>query len=91
MIQRSISLERALQRETLRFAGSLAVIVFYAGDLPPDCNGSASGERISQRKADEDTVRRLAAGTPPPMPEGASYWRLYDANGNVVMQGGADA
>ena len=88
MIQRSVSLERALEREAVRFAGSLAVFVFYAGEAPGDCDGVALGERVGKREASEFAVRQLMRGVGPGMLAGADYWRLYDANGNVVMQGG---
>jgi len=87
MIQRSLSLERALEREVVRFAGSLACFVFYAGEKPVDCNGIALGERVGKREASEFAVRHLMRGMSPGMPDDATYWRLYDANGNVVMQG----
>jgi hypothetical protein len=87
MIQRSLSLERALERETVRFAGSLACFVFYAGDMPTDCNGVALGERVAKREASEFAVRHLLRGMQPLLLGDATYWRLYDANGNVVMQG----
>jgi hypothetical protein len=87
VIQRSVSLERALEREAVRFAGSLACFVFYSGDLPADCNGVALGERVGRREASEFAVRQLLHGVAPGMPEGATSWRLYDANGHVVMQG----
>jgi len=87
MIQRSLSLDRAIEREAVRFAGSLACFVFYAGEMPVDCNGVALGERVGRREASEFAVRHLLRGMPPGMLEGADYWRLYDANGNVVMQG----
>lgn len=91
MIQRSESLERALARETCRFAGSLATLVFYQGEVPADCNAVALGERVKGPAASEFLVRSIARGTEPGMPPGATYWRLYDANGNVVCQGTGDA
>lgn len=87
MIERSESLERALTRETVRFSGSLARFVFYKGEKPQDCNGVAQGERVGGLEASEFLLRRLSRGTEPAMPKEADYWRLYDAGGNVVMQG----
>lgn len=90
-VERSVSLQRALEREAIRFAGSLSVVWFYDGTRPPDCNGAADGQRVMQRKVDEVMVRRLVNGGELEMPPGATYWRMHDANGNVVMQGGLDA
>jgi hypothetical protein len=89
-VERSVSLQRALEREAVRFCGSLAVVWFYDGARPSDCNGVADGQRVMQRKTDETMVRRLVSGGELEMPPGATYWRMTDANGNVVMQGGLD-
>ena len=86
-IRRSISLERRLSRETLRHAGSLAVVIFYSGELPGCCELQAKGERVERRGASEALIRDLARGKEPEMPAGADYWRLLDGNGSVVMQG----
>lgn len=87
MIQRSVSLHQRLQRETLRHAGSLARIVFWKGDMPLGCELQAEGERECSVEASEGTIIRIIQGTEPEMPKGATYWRLLDNNGNVVMQG----
>lgn len=87
MIQRSVSLKRRLEHETLRHAGSLARLIFYKGTMPLRCELQAEGERVESVVADEARVRDLAQGNDPVRPEGSSYWRLMDNNGNVVMQG----
>lgn len=87
MIQISVSLQKHLARETLRLAGSLARLAYYAGEMPKFCEQQATGERIRIVDAKEPVVRDLVDGREPAMPEGAQYWRITDANGNVVMQG----
>ncbi len=87
MIQRATSLERRMELEIVRHAGSLAVLSFYKGTMPPRCELVADGERIERGPAAEAMVRKLAQGIAPPMPPDADYWRLMDNNGNVVMQG----
>jgi hypothetical protein len=87
MMQLCTSLKRRLERETLRHAGSLAALVFYRGTLPLRCELVADGERLERLPAGEATVRDLAQGNAPLMPKDATYWRLIDNNGNVVMQG----
>ena len=91
MIQRSISLERRLVSETLRAAGGLARLVFYDGVMPLRCELMADGQRLDNLPAHEQLVRDLAGGkiTVVP-PDKATYWRLIDNNGNVVMQGKSD-
>lgn len=88
MIERSVSLQRALTREAIRYAGSLAVVMFYAGERPADCNAVSQGERLSRRAAGEELMRQLMQGDDIEMPPGATYWRLYDNNGHCLMQGG---
>jgi|SRR5215467_5107202 len=87
MIYLSTSLERRLLRETQRHAGSWAVVAFYNGALPLKCEVMADGERLECRSAPDWVVRDLVEGKEPQMPPGATYWRLLDNNGNVVMQG----
>lgn len=90
MIQRSVSLKRRLEHEIVRHAGSMARLIHYKGEMPLRCELQAEGERIDSDPADEAQVRDLAQGNEPRLAEGASYWRLMDANGNVVMQGKND-
>jgi hypothetical protein len=91
VIERSKSLERRLELECVRYAGSQAVLVFYKGTKPLTCELQADGERIEITAANESVVRALYRGTlPDKLPTGADYWRLSDANGNVVMQGNSD-
>jgi hypothetical protein len=87
MIQRSVSLERRLLSETVRHAGSLAVLRFYHGTMPPCCEFAADGEWVETGKVSEATIRAMATGSAPTLPDGADYWRLMDNGGNVVMQG----
>jgi len=87
MIERSKSLERRLEAECVRYAGSQAVLVFYKGTKPLACELVADGERIEMSQAREQLVRAIYEGIPPSGPAEADYWRLIDANGNVVMQG----
>lgn len=89
MIQRSVSLKRRLEHEIVRHAGSLARLIHYKGEMPPRCELQAEGERIESVSASEPQIRDLAQGNEPKLAEGASYWRLMDNNGNVVMQGKA--
>lgn len=87
MIQRAKSLKQRLERETVRHAGSLAVLSFYKGQMPLRCELVADGERLERMPASEAQVRDLVQGNTPAMPAAATYWRLLDNNGNVVMQG----
>lgn len=87
MIQRSVSLKRRLEHEIVRHAGSLARLVHYKGEMPPRCELQAEGERVESMPAAEAQVRDLAQGNEPRLVEEATYWRLMDNNGNVVMQG----
>jgi hypothetical protein len=90
MHQLCISLKQRLERETVRHAGSLAVLVFYKGTMPLRCELVADGVRLERLPASEATVRDLAQGNAPLMPKDADYWRLMDNGGNVVMQGNGD-
>lgn len=87
MIQRSIRLERRLELEALRLAGSLVRIISYRGGMPLRCEFQAEGERVESRGAAEEEIRGMLQGKEPPMVAEADYWRLLDGNGNVVMQG----
>ena len=88
MIQLSTSMERRLAREIVRHAGSQASLVFYRGTMPADCDEAAHGERVaSLTPMSETSLRSLAEGTEPALPEDAKYWRLLDNGGLVVMQG----
>ena len=87
MIQRSVSLKRRLEHEIVRHAGSMARLVFYKGAMPMRCELQAEGERIESIAASEAQVRDLAQGNEPELIAPATYWRLMDNNGNVVMQG----
>jgi len=90
MIQRSISLKKRLEAETVRYAGSQAVLCFYKGAMPMHCEAAADGERLELAAASEAQVRQIFQGEPPALPPGADYWRLMDANGNCVIQGEPD-
>jgi hypothetical protein len=87
-VERSVSLQRALEREAIRCAGTLAVVWFYSGERPAGCFAATTGQRIMQRPVTEDMMRTLVRGGEFEMPPGATHWRMFDANGNVVMQGG---
>ena len=87
MIHLSISLERRLLRETQRHAGSWATMAFYNGTMPLRCELQADGERLERRSAPDWVIAELVANKEPELPAGATYWRLQDNNGNVVMQG----
>lgn len=87
MMQRSTSLERRIESEIVRHAGSLARLHFYKGTMPQRCELQADGERIEGVPVGEAVVRDLAKGNAPLMPSGATYWRLMDNMGNVVLQG----
>lgn len=86
MIVKSLSLKRALVRETLRRVGSLGQFVYYRGDMPQACEDPAAGEHIDTGKISEAEIRMVADGVEPMTPPGR-YWRLIDNDGNVVMQG----
>lgn len=86
-VECALSLQRALVREALRYAGSQAVVIWYAGERPDDCNAVAQGERKLRRQINEEMMRGLIQGSNLEMPEGADYWRLYDGNGHCLMQG----
>lgn len=87
MIQQSIALMRRIEYETCRCAGSLARLLYYAGTMPIGCELRAESERVQSIDAPEPLVRDLAKGKEPHCPEGITYWRLLDNNGNCVMQG----
>ena len=87
MIQRSVSLTRRLEHEIVRHAGTLARVIHYKGEMPPRCELQAEGERIESIAASEAQIRDLAQGNEPELIAPATYWRLMDNNGNVVMQG----
>ncbi|HEY2538224.1 MAG TPA: hypothetical protein VGI28_01800 [Stellaceae bacterium] len=87
MIQRSISLKRRLEGETVRHVGSQGRLVYYKGEMPERCELQADGERIESVAAHEELVRDLHQGNQPKPQPPATYWRLMDNNGNVVMQG----
>jgi hypothetical protein len=87
MIERSKSLERRLEAECVRYAGSQALLVFYKGTKPLACELQADGDRIEMGQAKEHVVRAIHQGIAPSGPAEADYWRVIDANGNVVMQG----
>lgn len=88
MIERSVSFQRALEREALRYAGSLAVVAFYSGSRPHSCEAQATGERLAHQRVSEEQIRGLVRGQDLELPPGATYWRVLDNGGNVVMQGG---
>jgi hypothetical protein len=87
MIERSISLKRRLELEALRFVGSLGRVIHYHGEMPLRPELQAEGERIESTDASEAIIRGMLQGEEPALAKGASYWRLMDNNGNVVMQG----
>ena len=88
MIQRSASLKKRLEAECVRYCGSLARLVFYKGTMPLRCELVADGERVANIAATEAVVRALHQGEEPgELFEDGNYWRLIDANGNVIMQG----
>ena len=87
MIVRSIALTRRLVHEMERHAGSLASIVFYDGVLPASCDETADGKRIESHELPAGFMSNALYGTEPRLPEGATYWRVYDNGGIVVMQG----
>ena len=87
MIQRSVSLTRRLEHEIVRHAGSMARIIHYKGEMPLRCELQGEGERVESIAASEAQVRDLAQGNEPELIAPATYWRLMDNNGNVVMQG----
>lgn len=89
-MMRSFSLQRRLEAETVRHAGSLARLHFYHGIMPLRCELVADGERVEGIPATEAMVRDLCQGNSPLMAKGANYWRLLDNSGNVVMQGNGD-
>ena len=83
----SASLQRRLAMETVRAAGSMAVLIYYDGPMPERCEEAAKGERVGIHPANEGLVRGLSGGVEPKLLEGAAYWRLLDNGGLVVMQG----
>jgi hypothetical protein len=88
MIMRSVSLDRRIARELVRHAGSLSQVVYYNGTLPASCDDSANGERVGDLSpVPEEMIRRLVDGAEPGLLAGATYWRLLDNGGLVVMQG----
>jgi hypothetical protein len=73
-----------------RAIGSNGVLAFYSGEPPETADDEPTGEKLGTRALTPAELGALRNGTQPEMMQGASYWRLLDNGGLVVMQGGAD-
>lgn len=87
MILPSLSLRRRLVREMERHTGSLGSLAFYNGVMPGSCDAAADGSKVAAEPLREGFFTGITYGEEPALPEGASYWRVYDNAGAVVMQG----
>lgn len=87
MIVRSLSLQHRLVREMERHAGSLARLVFYDGVMPASCDGSADGAKVKVQDVPAGFWTQIFYNEEPGLPEGSTYWRVYDNGGLVVIQG----
>lgn len=87
MIVASLSLMRKLIRETERRAGSLAQLAFYDGVMPTSTEDQADGNKVATAGLPENFIADALYGEEPPLVLGATYWRLLDNGGLVVLQG----
>lgn len=92
MIQYSEHCHRQMARLMARMIGSDPSVRFYAGEMPPrpDDPLNADTEAIFVDDLDAEETERLNAAPlsrEPAQPKGATFWRLMDIGGNVVMQG----
>ena len=87
MIVRSLSLQRRMQTEMERHAGSMASLVFYDGSMPTTCDAAADGVKIRAEPLPEQFMLHVLYGEEPGLPTGAKYWRVYDNGGICIMQG----
>lgn len=83
----STSMANRVASLVVRTAGSEAVITFYNGNMPDVLQHKGDGEKVGSRPADEIALQHLAYGHEPQLPDGATYWRLTDNGGLVLMQG----
>jgi len=87
MITRSLSLLRRLTNEMERHAGSLARLAYFDGVMPANCDGVSDGTRVSVQDLPRGFMLDILYNTEPELPSGATYWRVFDNNGAVVLQG----
>lgn len=85
-IRFSASLTRRLNAEINRAIGSNASMVFYDGAVPATLEASATGNKVKSGDITGEAVTFTHN-----LPEGATYWRILDAGGLVVVQGSPDA
>lgn len=87
MITYSAQVLHAVTLAVKRLAGSHAVVQFFKGPMPATCDDAATGERMGHMDMPEAFISEARDEIEPGMPLGATYWRLLDANGHVLMQG----
>jgi hypothetical protein len=87
VIQLAPTFRRAIIREMTRRAGSLGKLQFWDGAMPENCDYPADGERVLNLDLGPGFMEAIAEGTEPKLPSDATYWRVLDATGAVLMQG----
>jgi hypothetical protein len=87
MITPSISLMRCLVREAERRVGSASLIAYYDGEMPGTAEAQATGNKVATTPLPMNFVLEAFVGAEPVPILNARYWRLYDNNGMVMLQG----
>lgn len=83
----SAQLIHAVTLAAQRLAGSHAVVQFWRGPMPSTCDDPAQGERVGAMDMPDTFISETRDEIEPVLPQKADYWRLIDANNNVLMQG----
>jgi hypothetical protein len=86
----SASLRSRLTFVVERAIGSNGVLAFYNGPAPATADDEATGEKLGTRALTPAELGDLRNGRHPELMPGATYWRLLDNGGLVVLQGGGD-
>ena len=90
MILLSRTVTREMDRVLDRMIGAHPTIEFYDGEVPASLEDHPVGAKLDLHELKDEEIKRLnrcPPGPEPPQPSGATFWRLYDAGGRIVMQG----